>query len=64
MSKRLLTLKMRIPPYRSPRNEWRRVIHAELLKVAESQCIDYTKSDKLELSIVLYLHEKAVQNET
>ena len=59
-TKRRLTLRMRIPPYRSPRNEWRRAIHKELTEIADTKGIQYKPTEKLELSIVLYLPEEAI----
>ena len=55
MGKRRQTLHVRIPPYRCPRNEWRRAIHAELTKATAAQGTRYTTTDKLELAVTLYM---------
>lgn len=57
MSKRRQSLRVRIPPYRPPRNAWRESIHTEILTVAESRGVAYQAEDKLELIITLYLDE-------
>ena len=57
MAKRRHTLHVRIPPYRHPRNAWRRSIHAEVVTVADSRGVAYLPEDKLELIITLYLDE-------
>ena len=60
MGKRRQTLRVRIPPYRHPRNEWRRAIHAELIKSAAARHIKYTATDRLELIITLYLSDDRI----
>lgn len=60
MSKRRQTLRVRIPPYESPRNEWRLTIHAELIKASVSQAVSYRAEDKLELLITLYMPENQI----
>jgi Holliday junction resolvase RusA-like endonuclease len=60
MGKRPQTLRVRIPPYRHPRNEWRCAIHAELIKAASAQQIKYTATDSLELIIILYLSDDKI----
>ena len=61
MSKRRQSLRVRIPPYRQPRNAWRESIHAELVAVAESRGVAYQSEDKLELIITLYLDEAGLK---
>ena len=60
MGKRRQTLHVRIPPYRCPRNEWRRAIHAELIKATAAQGTRYTTTDKLELAVTLYMPEAEI----
>jgi len=60
MGKRPLTLRVRIPPYCHPRNEWRRAIHAELIKAASARQIKYTETDRLDLIITLYLSDDKI----
>ncbi len=57
MAKKQLTMRFRIPPYCSPRNEWRKLIHAEALKESLKQRLTYDSSDCLEVHIRLYLKE-------
>ncbi len=60
MTKRHQTLRVRIPPYQPPRNEWRQNIHAELIKAATARAVVYRPKDKLELFITLYLTENEI----
>jgi len=57
MAKRRLSLRVRIPPYRHPRNVWRESIHAEMAKAAQARGVAYQPEDELELLITLYLDE-------
>lgn len=61
MSKRRLRLKVRIPPYQSPRIRWRQKIHKAALKAAKDDGIEYRDDDRLELDLKLYLNEKALE---
>ena len=61
MAKRRQSLRVRIPPYRHPRNAWRESIHTELVEVAESRGIEYRPEDKLELIVTLYLDEAGLK---
>jgi len=58
MMKRKLTLHIRIPAYRVPRNTWRQVIHAEVLRSAEAQRVTYETTDRLELAVTLCISEE------
>lgn len=60
MSKRRQTMRVRIPPYKHPRNEWRRSIHTELVNASASQRVSYRTGDRLELLITLYIPEKQI----
>lgn len=53
MAKKRSTMRFRIPPYCSPRNEWRKLIHAEALKKG----LSYDDTVRLEVHIRLYLKE-------
>src|SRR5262245_19341966 len=55
MPKPRLKMKFRIPPYRSPRNAWRRAIHAEAVAARDRHGIRYSPSDHLEVSVMLYM---------
>lgn len=61
MAKRRQSLRVRIPPYRHPRNAWRESIHAEVVTVAESRGVAYLPEDKLELIITLYLDDTGLK---
>lgn len=60
MPKRPLSLKVRIPPYRSPRNAWRNKIHACVWKAMERAGVTYRDSDRLEVHVRLYLDPNAL----
>ena len=62
MAKRKLRLSIRIPPYRTPRNCWRREIHDLLSAEATRASISYVASDKLQLKVILYLPESALSS--
>jgi hypothetical protein len=55
MAKHRKTLRVRIPPYRSPRNEWRRAINAAIVKSAQAHAVTYRADDKFELVIIIYI---------
>jgi len=57
MAKRRMSLRVRIPSYRYPRNAWRKLIHAEVTTVAQARGVSYQPEDKFELIITLYLDE-------
>ena len=61
MKRRRLKLKVRIPPYITPRNEWRRLIHDETNNSALKNKVAYTEDDKLEIDVRLYLHTNAIE---
>jgi hypothetical protein len=60
MGKRRQTLRVRIPPYFHPRNEWRRAIHAELIKAVSVDDVVYANTDTLELVITLYIPKSKI----
>ena len=60
MAKKPLKLKVRIPPYVSPRNKWRKQIHAAVIEQLETTGIIYSESDRLELDVLLYLDDAAL----
>lgn len=60
MPKKRITLKVRIPPYRSPRNAWRCDLHQVIQATAAKARITYSSSDRLQLKVVLYLGPKAL----
>lgn len=60
MAKRRLKIKVRIPPYITPRNKWRYYIHDAVQKIALERNIVYQEDDRLELNVKLYLNETAI----
>jgi hypothetical protein len=48
-------LHVRIPPYRSPRNVWRRDLHAAIVETQSRQRVAYVQTDRLEVRVQLYL---------
>ncbi len=57
MAKRPLTLKFRIPPYKTSRNAWRQEIYqaAEAARIKSDTAYDAT--DLLQLDVLLYMDE-------
>ena len=60
MAKPRKTLNLRIPPYSSPRNIWRKKIHELATKEAVDCCITYSKKDRLQIEVRIYLDEPAL----
>ena len=60
MPKPPLKLHFRIPPYRRPRNAWRRLIHAAAVEVQQRLGVRYAVTDRLELNVRLYLSGRAL----
>ena len=61
MAKQPLSLKIRLPRYESPRNEWRKKLHASIMTALTTKGIEYTTDQKLELHITLYLEEPHIE---
>ena len=59
MPKRRLTLSVALPPYRHPRNEWRRLIHRAARDAQTVRNVHYLPSDKLEVQVSLNLSPSA-----
>ncbi len=55
MPKRRLSLRVRIPPYQAPRNQWRRLLNSEVRKRQVRRGIHYSASDRLEVQVLLYM---------
>jgi hypothetical protein len=60
MAKRRFTIGAVLPAYTSPRNEWRRRVHAAVLEAQTSRGVGYHESDRLELRIALMLGTRAL----
>jgi Holliday junction resolvase RusA-like endonuclease len=61
MAKQPLNLKVRLPQYESPRNEWRKKLHASIITALKDKGIEYTTDQKLELRITLYFAEPHIR---
>jgi len=60
MPKRRLSLRVRIPPYETPRNAWRCSIN-EIVSQAQARLgVEYNEDDRLEVRIRLYLDKRAI----
>jgi hypothetical protein len=55
VAKRPLKLTLRIPPYETPRNAWRKRLHQVVLKRQRKSLVRYIEKDKLEVEIRLYI---------
>jgi hypothetical protein len=62
MAKRKFKLSVRIPGYKSPRNSWRQTLHTIILSAATNSGVFYRPSDKLELTVKLYLGGTALSS--
>jgi Holliday junction resolvase RusA-like endonuclease len=60
MAKRKTKLTIRIPPYQTPRNAWRKKIHRIASLEAERAEVSYCSTDKLQLKVCLYLKDGAL----
>ncbi len=60
MPNRPLKLHVRIPEYSSPRNSWRRKIHAAAMEVQNRSGLQYRPDDLLEIDVRLYLDGRAL----
>jgi Endodeoxyribonuclease RusA len=58
VAKRPLKLTLRIPPYKTPRNAWRKELHQVVLKRQRKSPVRYTEKDKLEVEVRLYIKGK------
>lgn len=57
-TKKSKKIKARIPLYVNPRNKWRRLIHAEVLMACNNKGVRYSRTDRLDLDVVLYMDQK------
>jgi hypothetical protein len=60
MPKRRLTLKVELPPYRSPRILWRKQIHERACQAVQRRHVRYVEDDKLDLFVRLRLSSIAL----
>ncbi len=62
MAKPRLHLRVRIPPYRAPRNAWRRSLNALTGQRQKQAGIWYRESDRLEVHIRLYMDTRSLRS--
>jgi len=62
MAKRPLKLTVRIPPYQTPRNAWRKKLHIATLQRQRKSKVVYKKTDKLEVKVRLYMNRSALRS--
>jgi hypothetical protein len=60
MAKRPLKLTLRIPPYETPRNAWRKKLHQVVVRRQQKSPVRCTGKDKLEVEIRLYIKGTAL----
>ena len=48
-------MRVRLPSYEAPRNEWRERMHEAILQEVETRGVVYSTEDKLEVHLRLYL---------
>lgn len=61
MAKPRQKLRFRLPEYVSPRNAWRKLIHASALKAAKQQGVEYGPEAKLAVEVKLYLRRRKLE---
>lgn len=61
MAKRPLKLRIRIPPYETPRNSWRRKLHACVVAKQKESAVRYRISDRLEVQALIYMKPTALR---
>jgi len=57
MTKRPLTLKFRIPPYKAPRNAWRQEIYQAAEEARKETNVAYDVADHLQIEVLIYMDE-------
>src|SRR4051812_1946298 len=62
MPKRRLSLRIRIPAYRAPRNEWRKHLHTAIVKRQSQRGVQYNSEDRLEVHVRLYFDERSLRS--
>jgi len=60
MAKRKFKIQFRIPPYVTPRNDWRRLIYKAARTEMRARQVTYQCDDKLAVEVVLYLDGAAI----
>ena len=62
MAKRPLKVTVRIPPYQTPRNAWRKKLHKAILRRHKESQVVYNQKDKLEVEVRLYMTGSALRS--
>jgi Holliday junction resolvase RusA-like endonuclease len=58
--KRSLRVHFRIPPYVTPRNDWRRLIYDAARTEMDARRVTYRSNDRLAVALVLYFDSVAI----
>jgi len=61
MAKRPLKLTVRIPPYKAPRNAWRKSLHKAIQDRFRISPVVFSEHDKLEVEVRLYMNATALR---
>jgi hypothetical protein len=61
MSKRKFKIHFRIPPYVTPRNDWRRLIYDAARTEMQARRVTYRSDDRLAVTLVLYFERVAIR---
>ncbi len=56
-----MPLRFRLPPYRAPRNHWRRDVHAAALAAMRRRGIRFAPGDRLSVAVRLYFPEQELR---
>ncbi|HET8569159.1 MAG TPA: hypothetical protein VFM93_09255 [Candidatus Limnocylindria bacterium] len=60
MAKRRFSIVVPLPGYASPRNEWRRRVHAAVLDAQTRRGVGYRDADRLEVRLIVHLGGRAL----
>ena len=60
MAKRRFKIHFRIPPYVTPRNDWRRLIYDAARTEMQARRVTYRSDDRLAVALVLYFDGMAI----
>lgn len=62
MAKPRLSLRVRIPAYRAPRNTWRALLNREIGARAAERRVQYRETDRLEVHVRLYMDASSLRS--
>jgi hypothetical protein len=60
MAKRPMTLKVRIPQYKTPRNQWRKEIHKAVMEKLQKTNISYSAVDTFEIIARIHFDRSSI----